>query len=92
MSGRSIPWNDAFKIGRKKSSEDICENTRPRPLLVKISSERDKRLLLSSRYKLKEYQTAKIFLREDLPLEVRKEHPRQRQVYRERSNPPPQDT
>ena len=29
VSGRSIPWKDAFRIGRKKSSEDICENTRP---------------------------------------------------------------
>ena len=58
---------------------------------MKISSEWDKRLLLSSRYKLKEYHTAKIFLREDLLLEVRKERARQHQVYRERSNSPPQD-
>ena len=36
VAGKSVPWNDAFRIGRKKPAEDSCEDRRPRPLLVKL--------------------------------------------------------
>ena len=85
-AGKSVPWNDAFRIGRKKPADDSCEDRRPRPLLVKLDSEWDRRILLSSRYKLKGYEAAKVFLREDLPLDIRKDREKQR---RERRNKPP---
>ncbi len=50
--GKDVNWSDAFRLGRRKpggSSDPLP----PRPLLVKLVSEWDKRLLLSSKYKLK---------------------------------------
>ena len=42
VAGKSVPWNDAFRIGHKKppvdSPEGSCEDRHPRPLLVKVSS------------------------------------------------------
>ena len=91
VAGKSVPWNDAFRIGRKKqpvdSPEGSGEDRRPRPLLVKVSSEWDRRILLSSRYKLKDYVAARVFLREDLPLDIRKDRAKQRNE--RRNNPPP---
>ena len=75
VAGKSVPWNDAFRIGCMKqpvdSPEGSCEDRYPRPLLVKVSSEWDRRILLSSRNKLKHHVAAKIFLREDLLLDIR---------------------
>ena len=73
-----VPWNDAFRIGPKKQPVDSPEGSRedrcPRLLLVKVSSEWGWRILLSSRYKLKGYVAAKVFLQEDLiPLDVRQD-------------------
>ena len=44
---------------------------RPRPVLVKLESAWDRRLLLANRRKLKTYTKYKLFIREDLPLKDR---------------------
>ena len=48
------------------------ESVRSRPLLVKFASVWDRRLLLSSKYKLKDFTEANLFVREDRPPNERK--------------------
>ena len=73
VAGETVPWNDAFRLGRKKVPENLIDPPRPRPVLIKLCNEWDRRILLASRRKLKDYRIKKVFLREDLPLEARKE-------------------
>ena len=73
VAGKTVPWNDAFRLGRKKVPENLIDPPRPRPVLIKLCNEWDRRILLASRRKLKDYRIKKVFLREDLPLEARKE-------------------
>ena len=54
---------------------------------MKLCSEWDKRLILSSKFKLKEYSVSKVFLREDLPLEVRQARAKQRQEQYKQQHP-----
>ena len=78
MIGRSVSFRDAFRIGRKKSNDELSESLRPRPLLIKLANCWDRRLLLNSRRTLKSFEECRLFIREDLP-----PHARKRQ-----SNPP----
>ena len=69
VAGKPVLWNDAFRLGRKKSSDDFASmDVRPHPLLVKVNSVWDRRLLLSAKFKLREYDIEKVFLHEDLSL------------------------
>ena len=73
LTGRSIPLNYAFRLGRRKEKPELSSNSvPPRPLLVKLCNVWDKRLVLASKSKLSGYTVPKVLLREDLPLEVRK--------------------
>ena len=67
LIGKTINVVDAFRLGHKSE----LNNTRPRPLLIKVDNFWDRRLLLSSCRKLKGYSVSKLFLREDLPPEAR---------------------
>ena len=61
VAGKPILWNDAFRLGRRKTSDDLASlDVRPRPLLVKVNSVWDRRLL-SAKTKLREYDKARIF-------------------------------
>ena len=59
---RRVTIADCKRIG-KFSSESI----RSRSLLIRLASVWDRRLLLSSKYKLKGFSEAKLFVREDRP-------------------------
>ncbi len=78
-------------MGRRKPS-DTSDTLPPRPLLVKLVSEWDRRLLLSAKFKLKHFSSARVFLREDLPPEVRAARAQKRKEEQEltRDPPPPQ--
>ena len=83
---------DAFRLGRKKVPENLIDPPRPRPVLIKLCNEWDRRILLASRRKLKDYRIKKVFLREDLPLEARKERAHRYNGSSESSkHPPPQN-
>ncbi len=74
--GREVNWRDAFRLGRRRipDNDQLGDNSDPPPLrllLVKLVSERDKRLLLSAKHKLKNFTAARVFLREDTSPEVR---------------------
>ena len=79
VAGRSVPWADAFRLGRRKPPDTDSDSVSPRPLLIKLCNVWDKRLVLSSKRKLKGYSVSNVFLREDLPLEIRKARALKRQ-------------
>lgn len=68
LIGKSIRVTDAFRLGRRG---EVNSQSRPRPVLIKLESCWDKRLLLASCRKLKGYSDHKLFIREDLPPEAR---------------------
>ena len=69
LCGRSVPFNDAFRLGRFKGSGS---GHPPRPLLVKLSSAWDKRLILAAKRNVKHFSIKRLFIREDLSPETRK--------------------
>ena len=73
LIGRPVEVLDAFRLGRKPNLPNAAADpsTRPRPLLIKCASAWDRRLLLASRRKLKDFTKYKLFLREDLPPDER---------------------
>ena len=52
----------------------------PRPLLIKPSNVWDKRLILTSVRKLKEYSILKLFVREDVSPEARQQHAKRKSI------------
>ena len=67
LISKNVKIVDTFRLGRRSEST----SARPRPLLIKLDNYWNRRLLLSSSRKLKEYTVSKLFLREDLPPEAR---------------------
>lgn len=64
---------DLIRIGKFKKNDVSAEQapSRPRPILLKLASAWDRRLVLSNKFKLKEYDVKGIFIREDLSPEER---------------------
>ena len=67
LIGKTINIVDAFRLGRRPE----LSSNRPRFLLIKLENFWDRRLLLSSCRKLKDYNVNRLFLRENLPSEAR---------------------
>ena len=74
LIGRSVKVADAFRLGKRPDVTSLSD-VRPRPILIKLENCWDKRLLLSSCRKLKDYPVNKLFIREDLPPEARQRKP-----------------
>ena len=75
LTGRSTPVKDMFRIGRiKKPGGDEPTTSRPRPILLKLVSPWDRRLVLANRSNLKHYSVKGIFVCEDLSPEARQQH------------------
>ena len=68
LIGKAVRVIDAFRLGRKSVADS---HSRPRPVLIKLESCWDKRLLLAACRKLKGYSDHKLFICEDLPPEAR---------------------
>lgn len=66
VTGRSIEMTDSFRLGR------FAEGNKSRPVLVKLRSEWDKRVILAKSYQLKNYPTRGIFISPDETLEERR--------------------
>ena len=60
--GRKVAVADYRHVGRFSA-----EASKSRPLLIRLASVWDHRLLLGSKYKLKGFTEAKLFVREDKP-------------------------
>ena len=72
LIGKTVKITNAFRIGRKKQPDELSV-ARPkcRPILIKLDNVWEKRLLLNSCRKLKEFTVKKLYLREDLPPDSR---------------------
>ncbi len=76
LVGKQVDLNDLFRLGRKSATPS--ESDRPRPVLLKLTSSWDRRLIMSTVRKLKEYDHKRVFIREDLSLEARQ---KRREIY-----------
>ena len=66
LMGRHVDVADLFRVGGR------YREGRTRPIIVKLRSIWDHRLILGCRYKLKDYQSNRIFIHPDEPLDVRR--------------------
>ena len=76
ITGRPTPVKDLYRIGKfKKPDADQVLSTpsRPRPILLKLASPWDRRLVLANRFCLKHFTVQGLFLREDLSPEDRQQ-------------------
>ena len=74
LTGRSTPVKDMYRIGRfKKPGDTQSTSTRPRPIVLKLCSPWDRRLVLANRFNLKGYDVEGLFVREDLSPEARQQ-------------------
>ena len=72
LAGRPVAVNDLVRLGRSiKQSDPVLPTRRPRPVLIKLSTAWDRRLILASKRKLKEFHVSRLYIREDLSLEDR---------------------
>lgn len=67
--GRPIGISDLLRLGRPNQPSESVK--RPRPVLIKLSTAWDRRLVLASRRKLKDFRIGRLFIREDLSPEER---------------------
>ena len=92
VAGRPVPLNDLFRLGRlnKPTSQGACSEapTRPRPVLLKVSSAWDRRLILSTVRKLRDYTLKRIYIREGLSSDERLKR-REAYLARTRKDPTP---
>ena len=56
ITGRPVPVNDLFCLGRRPKSSDSGTPSRPRPVLLKLMSSWDHRLIMSAVRKLKGFR------------------------------------
>ena len=88
ITGRQRPVKDLFRIGKFKKPE-ACEAQvvqRPRPIVVKLASPWDRRLVLANKFKLKDYDVPGVFVREDLSPDERQKR-KEKFALRGRSSP-----
>ena len=72
LIGKNVKVVDAFRLDRRSEAGSAY----PWPLLMKLDNCRDRRLLLSSCRKLKDYSVSRLFQREDLPPEAHTSRPK----------------
>ena len=64
LSGKQVQIKDIFRLGRFKRSQ--LSSSHPRPLLIKLCTAWDRKLILLRKTKLKEFRIKRLFLREDV--------------------------
>ena len=72
LVGSSVTFVDVIRLGKRSKDSQL----KPRPLLIKLASVWDRRMIMSNVRKLKDYQVSKLYIREDLSPEdsdIRKE-------------------
>ena len=85
LIGKTVNIRNAVRLGQRKSPDSDSAFTRPRPILITLESDWDKRLLLSKCRNLKGFSTyERLYLRADFP----PDHPQR--AKRQISRQPPQ--
>ena len=86
------PFPDLFRLSRlNKPTSQVASSeapTRPRPVLLKVPSAWDRRLILSTVRKLRDYTLKRIYIREDLSSDERLKR-REAYLARTRKDPTP---
>ena len=70
LCGHTVQIRDVIRLGRQ-AKPSVDGNSCPRPVLVKLATVWDERLVLVSRPKMKEFRVGRIFIRSDLSTEER---------------------
>ena len=71
LAGKPIVIRDVFRLGKTTRSHSASPQARPRPVLIKLSVAWDRKLVLLRKRKLKNFRIERLFVREDLPIELR---------------------
>ena len=64
LAKRPVGVNDLVRLGRRPSQPS--PDQRPRPVLVKLTTVWDRRIVLNEKRRLKEFHVSRLFIREDL--------------------------
>ena len=64
LAKRPVGVNDLVRLGRRPSQPSTDQ--RPRPVLVKLTTVWDRRIVLNEKRRLKEFHVSRLFIREDL--------------------------
>ena len=64
LAGKPIPIRDMFRLGKYRKSATTPR--RPRPILIKLCTAWDRRLVLVHRFSLKDFHVKRLYLREDV--------------------------
>ena len=67
LVGRSIQIKDLFRLGKYVHPKDFEDSCRPLPVLIKLTTPWDRRLILLQKSNLQKFKIACLFLREDVP-------------------------
>ena len=62
LAGKPVAVSDVFRLGRYSASAK-----RPRPVLIKLATAWDRKVILLHKRNLKGFSTSRLFLREDVP-------------------------
>ncbi len=74
LAGHPVGVSDLVRLGhriKQPNPDPDFPAQHPRPVLVRLSTVWDRRLVLASKRKLKEFHISRLFIREDLSLEDR---------------------
>ena len=75
LAGKPVQIRDMFRLGKINHSSTAPRQSRPRPILIKLSMAWDRKLVLLRKRNLKEFRIKHLFVREDLPPELRQQNP-----------------
>ena len=67
LAGKPIPVKDVFRLGRyDRTSSGSQSSRRPQPVLVKLTTQWDRKLILLCKSNLRSFKISRLFLREDV--------------------------
>ena len=67
LVGKPVIVKDMFRLGKYDSSGGVRVSNRPRPVLIKLTTPWDRKLILLCKRNLQNFKVPRLFLREDLP-------------------------
>ena len=67
LAGKLVIVKDMFRLGKYDSSGGARGSNRPRPVLIKLTTPWDRKLILLRKSNLRNFKVPRLFLREDLP-------------------------
>ena len=67
LANKPVPVKDVFRLGKYSSSSGSPGPGRPRPVLIKLTTQWDRKLILLRKRNLRTFRIPRLFLREDVP-------------------------